>query len=130
MEKVLSGSVTFDIRDNNVSRLLLDACIECSDDNWDGYGAKAIQLGACLNAAKFLKMMPTTFPIPEIDVEPNGGVMFEWCNNARKVFSAIIEGDDRITYAGLFGENKTYGTEYFGNELPKPILENVQRLFS
>lgn len=130
IDESLSGSITFGIKYNRMLRSIIEACRESSKDDWDGYGAKAISWKTCMNAAKFLQMLPSNFPSPEIDVEPNGGFLLEWHNNIKRIFSAIVESDNRITYAGLFGENKTYGTERFENELPKPILENLQRVFS
>jgi len=130
MESVLSKSMTFDIRYDNILISLIHAFSESALDNWDGYGARATTFNSFIDASKFIKMIPPTFPIPEIDTEPNGGILFEWRKGKKRIFSIIIEGDNNITYAGLFGENKTYGTEYFKNEIPKTILENIQRLFS
>jgi hypothetical protein len=108
---------------------LEDAAEESSTDNWDGYGAKAISRMTYANAARLLLTLPTTLPAPEVAVEPDGEVAFEWFKEPRRVLSVSIGPDNEISYAGLFGRSKTHGTEYFADELPKAIVENLARLF-
>jgi len=124
----ISESVTVGYR--QMSQAICEAFEECSVDNWDGYNAKAIDLGSLNEAVRFSQMLPTTIPAPEIDVDADGEFVFEWYKGPRRVFSVIVEGTNELTYAGLFGVNKTNGTEYFGDELPKTILDNLQRLLS
>ena len=75
-------------------------------------------------------MLPVTIPAPEVAVEPDGMVAFEWYKQPRRVFSVSFETDGTIVYAGLFGNSKTHGTEYFGEQLPQIILENIHRIDS
>jgi hypothetical protein len=86
---------------------------ECSDDNWDGYGAKAINLDSYCEAWRLLVTLPTTIPLPEITIEPDGEIAFEWDKGTRRTFSISIGSMNKITYAGIFGSNKAHGTEYF-----------------
>jgi hypothetical protein len=129
LEKILSNSITFGVRYNMLNSLN-EVCSEASLENWDGYGAKVICQNTCSNAVKFIRMLPVDFPIPKIDAEPSGGILFEWYRGIGQVFSAIVESSSKITYAGLFSGNKTYGVEYFENEIPKQILESIQRVYS
>lgn len=103
---------------------------ECSEDNWDGYGASAVEVDTYLESRRFLQSLPTTIPIPEITVEPDGEIAFEWYVAPRKILSVSVGSHNILTYAGLFGLSKTHGTEYFGDELPATILSNLQRLFA
>ena len=103
---------------------------ECSEDNWDGYGASAISINTYLESRRFLQILPTTIPIPEITAEPDGEIAFEWFIKPRRILSVSVGSDRILTYAGIFGINKTHGTEYFGDELPAAILSNLQRLFA
>lgn len=102
---------------------------KCSSDGWDGYGAKAVDYMSCQEALKFYRMLPTTYPIPEVSVDPDGEVVLEWHNGPQKVFSVSVGSNNELSYAGLFGTNKTYGTEYFGDGLPQTILLNIQKVF-
>ena len=103
---------------------------ECATDNWDGYGAQSIDPNSFDEAERFIRALPTTISNPEIAVDPDGEISLEWYLEPRKVFSVSIGKRNEITYAGLYGPNKAYGREYFGDEIPKAIFDNLDRLFS
>lgn len=126
----LSKSLTIGQHHIQMFRALYEAYEGASDDNWDGYGAKAIDRNAYIEAMRFAMMLPQTITFPEIDVEPDGELVFEWYRAPRKVFSVIVTSNNEVIYSGLFGTGKVNGTEYFGDELPRTILDNLQRLFS
>ena len=123
-----SRSVTLD--DQSMIRALSKTWEECSVDNWDGYGAKAISLDSYRNARLFVMTLPTTVPLPEVSVDPDGEVSFEWFREPRMVFSLSIGAHNEINYAGLFGHNKVNGKEHFYDEIPKAIFDNLDRLLS
>ena len=71
---------------------------------------------------RFLDMLPGTTPAPEVSVDPDGMVAFEWHEEPRWVFSVSIETNGELVYAGLFGNCKTHGTENFGQAFaPNPF---------
>jgi hypothetical protein len=102
---------------------------ECSEVNWDSYGAKATNLDFFSEALRFLKTLPSILTRPELTVDPDGEIAFEWYNGPKRIFSVSVGATSELTYAGIFGSNKASGTEYFGDELPKTILDNIQRVF-
>ena len=131
LEQILrdcSPSVTID--KDALIREFDDVFEECSVDNWDGYDAKAISIDSYREAIRFARSLPTMTPLPEIAVDPDGEVALEWYEGPRKVFTVSVGGRNEITYAGLFGFNKVNGTECFYDEIPKTILDNLDRLFS
>lgn len=99
-----------------------------SIDNWDGYGAKSVTLENFVAAINFLHMLSPTLPKPELGVDPDGGIVFEWYRRPDKVFSVSVEKDNLLTYAGLFDFSKASGTEYFDQDLPEIIFLQIQRL--
>lgn len=103
---------------------------ECATENWDGYGALPIDLNSFNEAERFVRALPRTVPEPEVAVDPDGEISLEWYLKPRKVFSVSIGKRNEITYAGLYGPNKTYGREYFDSEIPKAVFDNLDRLFS
>jgi len=111
-------------------QLLDKATEECFADNWDAYGAKAIDETSYRDAIHFTWLLPPTIPVPEIYIDPDGEVNFEWYAGPRQVFSVSIGSNNELAYAGLFGANKTHGTEYLDDELPGMILDNIRRVFS
>lgn len=110
---------------------LEDVFQECSSENWDGYGARVVDGLTYVHARKFLEALPTTLPAPEVAAEPDGEIAFEWHIGPRWVFSVSVGRENELTYAGLFGRSTAHGTEdYFADEIPSAIMENLDRLFS
>ncbi len=109
---------------------LEEASTEASEDNWDGYGARAVDPITLCNARNFATVLPPSLPPPEIVVEPDGEIAFEWYLGARNVFSVSVGLSCELSYAGLFDWNTVYGTEFFVDELPEAIVVNLDRLFS
>src|SRR5688572_14620111 len=51
---------------------------ESCKDNWDGYGAVAVQPYSYDHAARFLAALPSESEFPEISVDPDGEISFTW----------------------------------------------------
>lgn len=104
---------------------------ECSEANWDGYGAEPVSREAYVEARKLLGMIGPSFPMPEVFVEPDGEIAFEWYKERDLLFVISVGGNNIITYAGLFGKkNKTHGTETFTEKLPGFVVQSIHRVFT
>ena len=101
---------------------------EHAEDDWDGYGAKAAQLLSCDNARHFINILPSAFNFPEISVDPDGEISFEWYLAPRKQFSISFGSNGELTYSGLFGSRTTHGTEILVDEIPKIILSCLYKI--
>lgn len=102
---------------------------ECSSENWDGYRARAVTESDLKAAIHFLETLPTVIPPPEISVEPDGEFAFEWYRGPHDVLSVSIGRMGRLSFAARIGRRRRHGTEYFADELPTIIAENLERLF-
>jgi len=116
--------------DYDVRNELSEALKNCSTDNWDGYGAKPLSMDSYIEALRFYLKLPLTHPYPEVSVDPDGEIAFDWFNGPNKVFSVSIGSNYLLSYAGIFESGKIHGSEYFGDELPQEILHNLKRVFS
>jgi hypothetical protein len=114
---------------DEVLQSLDELCKECSEEGWDGYDALPIDGDVCDEAKRLIRSLPINLPMPEINPEPDGGIGLEWSKGKRLVFAVSVKRKNEIVYAGLFGMNKTHGTEYFGDSLPSTIVENLKRLY-
>lgn len=125
----VSRSVAFGVR-HEEARLALDqAFLDASYEDWDCHGAKQAHPLSYYHARRFIAALPTTLPVPEFGVDPDGELSIEWYRAPRRVFSASVGRNGRLTYAGLFGRSESHGTEYSLDEIPDSILANVGRLF-
>jgi len=102
---------------------------ECSEDNWDGYGALPITQETYDEAVRFLNALPSWLPIPEIIPEPDGDIGFEWNFGKNRLLAVNVDGTNRITYAGLLGTgNKAHGTEVFDGSIPQIFRGSAQKI--
>jgi len=122
-------SIVLGEKNIKIIQALMNIFEECAHNNWDGYGAKPIVKESYYESLRFIQYLPNSLPGPEVTIEPDGEIAFEWLNNKRRIFSISIGSNGELTYAGLFGYNKVHGTEFFGDELSKTILENIQRVY-
>jgi hypothetical protein len=109
--------------------VLSETVKEASTLNWDGYDARPVSELGYYKARQFLESLPTSVPIPEIGVDPDGDISFDWYSGANNVFSVSVSDMGRLTYAGIFGLSKVHGVEYYGDEIPRIILINLRRLW-
>jgi hypothetical protein len=122
-------TVTFERPLEKAQEALFEVFGECKVEDWDGYGASPVTPDALDEIWRLIQLLPSFLPIPEILAEPSGEIGLEWCKDQRSIFVVSVSGKHRINYAGLFGENKTHGSEYFGESLPSIIIENLRRLY-
>ena len=128
-QKDFSQSITFGEHLSEMIERLFEARQEHAINNWDGYGAKAIDEQSYQNAIRFVLSLSPDIPAPEIGVEPDGEVVFEWYGGKGKVFSISMGSRNELTYAGLYGISKTYGVEHFYGNIPDTLLDNIGRVF-
>jgi hypothetical protein len=104
---------------------------ECSVANWDGYNAQPISREAYFEASKLLRILPNSFPMPDILPEPDGGIGLEWYKDKGFSFVVSVSSKNIITYVGRFGKNNYfYGTESYKDSVTEIILNGLRRLFS
>jgi hypothetical protein len=130
LQDISDQSVTIGWHHKEIVKRLHMAATEARVDNWDGYGAKAVDANSYFRAMWFARLLTINAPIPDIYVDPDGEIAFEWYLNPRSVFSVTARKNDELAYAGLFGVNKIYGVEHIDDELPETILDNIFRVFS
>ena len=61
---------------NDAFRNLCMIADEARFPNWDGFGAVPVREEAFMYACHFLRTMPLGTPVPEVGIEPDGGLTF------------------------------------------------------
>lgn len=101
---------------------------ESSSTEWRNQGGQPVAASTLRYALELLRALPTGIALPDILPHPDGELAFEWFRSPRSVLTVSISPSGRLSYAGLFGENKSHGAEYFAEELPEAIALNLRRL--
>jgi len=123
-------SVTFGLRYTEMIEALITIFKDCSSPDWDCYGALPVTYEAIIEAAKIINLLPYTLPVPDIYAEPTGDICFEWNSKNGYLCVICVSGKHKIGYAGIFGESKTYGLEYFEQSMPSGIVNNIRRVYA
>lgn len=102
---------------------------DCSNTDWDGFGALRIPNEAAVKVEQFLYALPNSIPAPEISPEPDGSLALMWHGGRHLAFTISFQEDQRVTYAGIDGTSKWHGVEVFNGRTVSPFLLNgIQRV--
>jgi hypothetical protein len=112
MQKAESSVALFGSKASAISKLDIIAQ-ECSVDDWDSYGASAINADALENAKDFIRTLPSELPLPEAGPEPDGSISFDWIHSRHRMFSVSVGMNDRLAFAWLDGTDKGHGVARF-----------------
>lgn len=97
--------------------------------NWDHYGAMPVTDATAQVAYRFLSALPSTLPSPNVGLDPDGEVSFDWLAGKGRIFSVSVGEGGRLSYAGMFGPGKTaHGSEPFDDAIPDAVIECIRRL--
>jgi hypothetical protein len=100
---------------------------ECSSPNWDGYRAMPVTRETFNVADRFLRSLPVSFPVPDVDAEPGGEIGFEWRKH-NNVVAAAVSHSARLHYAAAYGRETIHGSIDFEGALPPHVLELIVRI--
>jgi hypothetical protein len=122
------GSITVGEPKRTAQEALDAAYATAQVEDWDGEGSARVEPSTYVYASQFLRLLPSTIPVPEIAADTDGEILFEWDLGRRRVFSVSVGRDGTLTYTALFGYTKTHGTEHFREALPAVISNCFGRL--
>jgi hypothetical protein len=106
---------------------LCKAWLEASKSNWDGYEALPVSLASLMAASEFIDALPKNIPLPEISVDPDGEISFDWYGGHRRQVSISVGKGGVLSYAALFGSDHVRGKERLQGSLPFNLIEYVRR---
>ena len=101
---------------------------QCAAPGWDGYGASAVAPETAAQARAFADAIPSHLPAPEIGVEPDGAITFEWYRTPRQMLSVSVDSSGALHYAALIGTDAIAGTETFHGTMPRKLIDLIARL--
>lgn len=80
-------------------------------------------------AVDFAVALPLDLAQPEVSVDPDGEIAFDWIDENNNMLSVSIGPAGGITYAGKVQAQSASGTEQFGGSIPRMLraaLENFR----
>lgn len=109
---------------------LEDVRLEANRFNWDNLGSAPLDNPTYQIAKRFLWVFPADLPPPEIAVDRDGEVNFDWFGKAGKNFSISLRHDGQLAFAGQFSATRRVsGMDTFDDTVPQEITGWVKTLF-
>ncbi len=102
---------------------------DAQEEGWDGYKALPADISAYFLAREFLSLLSSKIPNPEISIDSDGDVSFEWYITPTKHLILNIGGNKFIDYVGIVGNNCQKGREQFVQDIPEIINGLFKRVF-
>ena len=100
------------------------ACSEASVLNWDGYGALPVNARSRKQAEAFIVSLSKLRSLPEIAVDPDGAVRFDWLYSTDRVLSVSLDRDGMLCYAAMKGKDRSKGAiEYNAGPTPRLVAD-------
>ncbi len=102
---------------------------ECSVEDWDGYGAQALDARALRLAQEIIRSLPEELPLPSFSIEPDGCVSLDWMPSRNRTFTLSAGKTDRLPYAWIDGTDRGHAVARLTNgQLPSRILQEIKRI--
>ncbi len=92
-------------------------------------GVQVPEHGAFLLAGRFLLVLSSQAPMPDLAYDEDGEIVFDWRRGKGRHLSVSLRDDGRLSYAARFSEyDKERGTKRFDHSIPKTVMGLLQRL--
>lgn len=102
---------------------------ECATDDWDGYGALALDVRALRLAEEIVRSLPDDMAMPSFSIEPDGCVSMDWMPSRGRTFTLSAGKSDRLPYAWIDGTDRGHAVAKFeGGQLPPRIVQEINRI--
>jgi len=90
----------------------------------DGVDAEAFN-----RALTFAAVLPNNLPTPEVVIEDDGEIAFDWNEGPRRVLSVSVGEGPMLGYAALIGPEPTQGRVAFAGSLPLMLGFLLRRIY-
>lgn len=90
---------------------------------------EAISKDAYNIGIRFLCALPTTLPSPEVSVDPDGEISFEWLHDRDRMLSVSANPNGRLSFAASIRPGiSNHGTELFDDRIPQQLISLLERM--
>lgn len=76
----------------------------------------------------FFLTLPVDIPVPDISVDPDGEIAFDWFGKQNWLFSVSFSDRNRYSYASLRGPNESSGTQWFDDSVPMEVIQYIREV--
>lgn len=99
---------------------------ECRDYGWDDGGAEPAAPASAKRATALIRSMPGSLPLPDVGVDPDGSVMFDWPVAHGRSLVLSVDAVGTIPYAWIDNGTSGHGvTPFDGTGFPPPLMKRI-----
>ena len=80
-------------------------------------------------ARRLLDTIPSGFPVPDIGLDPDGEVAFDWIRRDRTMVSVSIGTEGDPSYAAGLVDGTAYGFLHWDDRFPVALTDLLRRLY-
>ncbi len=95
----------------------------------DGMKQETMLPNTFARARRLLDTIPSGFPVPEIGLDPDGEVAFDWIRSDRTMVSVSIGADGDPSYAAGLVDGTAYGFLRWTDRFPRALTDLLRRLY-
>ncbi len=104
---------------------------ECGKPEWGGEGTEAVAAATWVRAQQFIRAIPDDLPMPEMGVDPDGEIAFDWALDRVRSFSVSIDEGERLACAWLDGTDRGhFVASMVGGMIPQRVIDEIYKLAS
>ena len=126
---VESSRALFGPKEDALDRLY-ELAAECTEADWDGYGAEAVSQSAVVRSKRTLFVgCRRIYRCRKSPWSQDGEIALDWSPTPTQTFSVSIGPADRMACAWVNGTEHGHVVAYSNNgEIPSRILQEIQRI--
>jgi hypothetical protein len=79
------------------------------------------------NAQHFIELLKPKHMVPEIYIEPDAEIAFDWIISKTKYLSVSINEKSELIHAVVYHNSRSRGKDIFTNEIPDQLLFQIER---
>lgn len=98
----------------------------------EGYGDEdlsPVSSSVVERAVSFIRALPSDIALPEVGVDPDGSIAFDWMVSRIRVFSLSVGTTNRLAFAWIDGTNLGHAVARFdGDTVPAHVLAGIREI--
>lgn len=82
-------------------------------------------------ASDVVRALPDDVPLPDVAVDPDGSISFDWISSRTRVFSLSVGESSRVAFAWIDGTDRGHGVARFERDvIPSRVLAGIREVMS
>ncbi len=107
-----------------IARIHEVAAEGCGDEDSTPVSSSVIE-----RAVNFVRALPSDIALPDVGVDPDGSIAFDWIVTRARVFSLSVGTTNRLAFAWIDGTDRGHGVASFdGDAVPPRVLAGIRDL--